>query len=57
MFIEGPSPYDLADVKTPIHIVDLKKMGPSEKEDYRENVIDRIGSSEDLIFVNDETKS
>ena len=41
--------------KTPLHIVDLRKLNPSEKTDL--NVIDTIRSSKDLVFVNDEVKS
>jgi hypothetical protein len=43
--------------KTPLHIVDLRKLNPSEKTDFKQNVIDTIGSSKDLVFVNDEVKS
>jgi hypothetical protein len=43
--------------KTPLDIVDLRKLNPSEKTDFKQNVIDTIGSSKDLVFVNDEVKS
>ena len=43
--------------KTPLHIVDLRKLNPSEKTDFKKNLIDTIGSSKDLVFVNDEVKS
>ena len=43
--------------KTPLHIVDLRKLNTSEKTDFKQNVIDAIGSSKDLVFVNDEVKS
>lgn len=86
--IEGPPPYDLADVKTPInwgkgnenltvaakrmgkkivkqkermqsygkmplHIVDLKKLDAHEKQDYKVTVINEIGNSKDIVFIND----
>ncbi len=89
--IEGPGPYDVADVKTPInwgkgnedlkaaaermgrkivdqrlrmqdlgktplHIVDLRKLPPNEKIDYKQNVINTIGHSKDLRFLHEETK-
>ena len=43
--------------KTPLHIVDLRKLNTSEKTDFKQNVIDAIGISKDLVFVNDEVKS
>ena len=43
--------------KTPLHIVDLRKLNTSEKTYFKQNVIDAIGISKDLIFVNDEVKS
>ena len=86
--IEGPGPYDVADIKTPIdwgkgnedlkaaaesmggkivdqrlrmqdlgktplHIVDLRKLPPNEKIDYKQNVINTIGHSKDLIFLHE----
>ena len=33
--------------KTPLHIVD-----PSQKQDYKRNIINQIGSSKDIVFVN-----
>ena len=43
--------------KTPLHIVDLRKLNTSEKTYFKQNVIDAIGISKDLVFVNDEVKS
>ena len=43
--------------KTPLHIVDLRKLNTSEKTDFKQNVINAIGISKDLVFVNDEVKS
>ena len=43
--------------KTPLSIVDLRKLSTSEKTYFKENVIDAIGTSKDLVFVNDEIKS
>ncbi len=89
--IEGPGPYDVADVKipinwgkrnedlkaaaermggkivaqrlrmqdlgkTPLHIVDLRKLSPNEKLDYKQNLINTIGHSKDLVFLREETK-
>ena len=89
--IEGPGPYDLADIKTPInwgkgnenlestairmgekivqqrlrmqsyeknplHIVDLRKLNPSEKTSYKQNVMNTIGNSKDLVFINEKVK-
>ena len=89
--IEGPGPYDVADIKTPInwgkgnenlesavirmgekivqqrlrmqsygknplHIVDLRKLNPSEKTNYKQNVINTIRNSKDLVFINEEVK-
>ena len=89
--IEGPGPYDVADVKipinwgkgnedlkaaaermggkivsqklrmqdlgkTPLHIVDLRKLSPNEKLDYKQNLIKTIGHSKDLVFLRKETK-
>ena len=43
--------------KTPLHIVDLRKLNTSEKTSFKQNVIDTIGISKDLVFVNDEVKN
>jgi len=43
--------------KTPLHIVDLRKLNISEKTYFKQNVINAIGISKDLVFVNDEVKS
>ena len=43
--------------KTPLHIVDLRKLNTSEKTSFKQNVLDAIGISKDLVFVNDEVKS
>jgi hypothetical protein len=43
--------------KTPLHIVALRKLNTSEKTYFKQNVIDAIGISKDLVFVNDEVKS
>ena len=43
--------------KTPLHIVDLRKLNTSEKTYFKQNVIDAIGISKDLVFVNDEVKN
>lgn len=42
--------------KTPLHIVDLRKLNASEKTSYKQSVLDAIGTSKDLVFVNDEVK-
>ena len=90
--VEGPPPYDLADVKTlinwgkgnenltvaakrmgkkivkqkermqsygkmPLHIVDLKKLDAHEKRDYKVTVINEIGNSKDIVFINDSNKN
>ena len=39
--------------KTPLPIVDLRKLNTSEKTAFKQNVIDAIGISKDLVFVND----
>ena len=89
--IEGPGPYNIADVKipinwgkgnenlkvaaerlggkivdqrfrmkklgkTPLHIVDLRKLSSNERVDYKENVINAIGHQKHLVFINEETK-
>lgn len=43
--------------KTPLHIVDLRKLNTNEKPYFKQNVIDAIGISKDLVFVNEEVKS
>lgn len=43
--------------KMPLHIVDLGKLNTSEKTYFKQNVIDTIGISKDLVFINDEVKS
>lgn len=42
--------------KTPLHIVDLRKLSPNQRLDYKQNLINRIGHSKDLVFLNEETK-
>jgi hypothetical protein len=42
--------------KTPLHIVDLRKLSPNEKLDYKQNLIKTIGHSKDLAFLREETK-
>ena len=42
--------------KTPLHIVDLRKLSPNEKLDYKQNLINTIGHSKDLVFLREETK-
>jgi hypothetical protein len=42
--------------KNPLHIVDLRKLNPSEKTNYKQNVINTIGNSKDLVFINEEVK-
>ena len=43
--------------KRPLHIVDLRKLNISEKTSFKQNMIDAIGTSKDLVFVNEEAKS
>lgn len=40
--------------KNPLHIVNLIKLDPNERTDYKQNVINTIGSSKDLVFINEE---
>ena len=42
--------------KNPLHIVDLRKLSPNEKLDYKQNLIKTIGHSKDLVFLRKETK-
>ena len=42
--------------KTPLHIVDLRKLSPNEKLDYKQNLIKTIRHSKDLVFLHEETK-
>jgi len=42
--------------KNPLHIVDLRKLNPSEKTNYKQNVMNKIESSQDLTFINEEVK-
>jgi hypothetical protein len=42
--------------KNPLHIVNLIKLDPNERADYKQNVINTIGSSKDLVFINEEVK-
>lgn len=42
--------------KTPLHIVDLRKLSPNEKIDSKQNLINTIGHSKDLVFLHEETK-
>ena len=42
--------------KTTLPIVDLRKLNPNERVDYKENVIDAIGHQKHLVFINEETK-
>jgi len=42
--------------KNPLHIVDLRKLNPSEKPIYIQNVINTIGNPKDLVFINEEVK-
>jgi hypothetical protein len=42
--------------KNPLHIVNLIKLDPNERMDYKQNVINAIGSSKDLVFINEEVK-
>lgn len=43
-------------VKTPLHIVDLRKLSSNKKLDYKQNVINIIRHSKDLVFLHKETK-
>lgn len=42
--------------KTPFHIVNLKKLRLNEKLDYKQNLINTIGHSKDLVFIRQEIK-
>ena len=42
--------------KNPLHIVDLRKLSPNERLYYKENIVNAIGHSKDLVFMNEETK-
>ena len=43
--------------KMPLHIVDLKKLDAHEKRDYKVTVINEIGNSKDIVFINDSNKN
>ena len=42
--------------KIPLHVVDLRKLSPNERVEYKENVINAIGHSKHLVFLNEGTK-
>lgn len=85
--IQGPSPYDVADVKTPIswgkgneeldvaaqrvgrkivkqrsrmkglgkmplHIINLRKLSPVQRMNYQQTIINTIGHSKHIVFIN-----
>lgn len=43
--------------KIPLHLVDLRKLSPNERVEYKENVINTIGHSKHIVFLNEETKN
>ena len=43
--------------KIPLHLVDLRKLSPNERVGYKENVINTIGHSKHIVFLNEETKN
>ena len=43
--------------KNPLHIVNLIKFASNERTDYKQNMINTIGSSKDLMFINEEVKT
>lgn len=45
--------FQKAGAKDVLHIVDLKNIGPADKAQFKEIVIDNAGSQEGLIFIND----
>ena len=42
--------------KTPLHIVDLRKLSAKERIDYKQNLVNVIGQSKHLAFLHEETK-
>ena len=42
--------------KMPLHIIDLKKLSLVQRIKYQQTVINIIGHSKHLIFINGETK-
>lgn len=36
-----------------LHIVDLKKLDAHEKQDYKVTMINEIGNSKGIVFIND----
>ena len=42
--------------KTPLHILDLRKLSPNEIIKYKQNLINTIRHSKDLLFLCEETK-
>ena len=42
--------------KTPLHIVDLRKLSLNQRMNYQQNIINTIGHSDDIVFLNGEAK-
>ena len=42
--------------KTPLHIVDLRKLSLNQRMNYQQNIINTIGHSKHIVFINGEAK-
>lgn len=42
--------------KKPLHVVNLSKLSPVERKNYQQTILDTIGHSKHLVFINGETK-
>lgn len=42
--------------KTPLHIVDLRKLSLNQRMNYQQTVINTIGHSKHIVFINGEAK-
>ena len=42
--------------KMPLHIIDLRKLSLVQRMNYQQTIVNTIGHSKHLVFINGETK-